>query len=132
MAEATQHLEGADFEIVQNTSAEEDDAQVAEQAPVIRIVNLIIKEAIRQRASDIHIEPLEQGMRVRFRIDGMLQDILTIPKESKNAVGVRIKIMAGLDITNFQTPQDGRFKMRVGTQEIDFRVSLLPTTFGKK
>jgi len=133
MAQATQHLEAADFEIVQNTPAyDEEDAQAGEQAPVIRIVNLVIKEAMRQRASDIHIEPLEQGMRVRFRIDGILQDILTIPKESKNAVGVRIKIMAGLDITNFQTPQDGRFKMRVGTQEIDFRVSLLPTTFGQK
>ncbi len=132
MAEATQHLEGADFEIVQKTSSEDEDVQVAEQAPVIRIVNLVIKEAIRQRASDIHMEPLEQGMRVRFRIDGILQDILTIPKESKNAVGVRIKIMAGLDITNFQTPQDGRFKMRVGAQEVDFRVSLLPTTFGQK
>ena len=133
MAQATQNLEEADFEIVQNASAQDaDDAKAGEQAPVIRIVNLVIKEAIRQRASDIHIEPLEQGMRVRFRIDGILQDILTIPKESKNAVGVRIKIMAGLDITNFQTPQDGRFKMRVGTQEVDFRVSLLPTTFGQK
>jgi type IV pilus assembly protein PilB len=102
------------------------------EAPVIRIVNLIIKEALHQRASDIHIEPLEQGMRVRFRIDGILQDILTIPKESKNAVGVRIKLMANLDITNTQTPQDGRFKMKVGHQEVDFRVSILPTTFGQK
>ena len=132
MAQATQHLEAADFSLEENTAPQEEDAQAGEQAPVIRIVNLVIKEAIRQRASDIHIEPTEQGMRVRFRIDGILQDILTIPKESKNAVGVRVKIMAGLDITNFQTPQDGRFKMRVGTQEIDFRVSLLPTTFGQK
>jgi len=132
MAQATQNLEAADFEVVQNTVQEQDNAQDGEQAPVIRIVNLIIKEAIRQRASDIHIEPLELGMRVRFRIDGILQDILTIPKESKNAVGVRIKIMTCLDITNFQTPQDGRFKMRVGSQEVDFRVSLLPTTFGQK
>jgi type IV pilus assembly protein PilB len=103
-----------------------------ESAPVIRIVNLVIKEALQQRASDIHIEPLEAGMRVRFRIDGVLQDILTIPKESKNALGVRIKLMANLDITNTQTPQDGRFKMKVGTKEVDFRVSLLPTTFGQK
>ena len=103
-----------------------------EEAPVIRMVNLVIKEALRQRASDIHIEPQEQGMRVRFRIDGILQDILTIPKESKNAVGVRIKLMANLDITNTQTPQDGRFKMKIGKQEVDFRVSMLPTTFGQK
>jgi type IV pilus assembly protein PilB len=111
---------------------QQEEPQDAWEAPVIRIVNLIIKEALHQRASDIHIEPLEQGMRVRFRIDGLLQDILTIPKESKNAVGVRIKLMANLDITNTQTPQDGRFKMKVGNQEVDFRVSILPTTFGQK
>jgi type IV pilus assembly protein PilB len=103
-----------------------------EEGPIIRIVDLVIKEALRQRASDIHIEPQETGMRVRFRIDGLLQDILTIPKESKNAVGARIKLMANLDITNTQTPQDGRFKMKVGKQQVDFRVSLLPTTFGQK
>ncbi len=115
-----------------NVQTEQDEALAVEEAPVIRIVNLVIKEALRQRASDIHIEPQELGMRVRFRIDGILQDILTIPKESKNAVGVRIKLMANLDITNTQTPQDGRFKMKVGKQEVDFRVSMLPTTFGQK
>jgi len=126
------------YEILQNKDSQQDSPQepekthFVEEAPVIRIVNLIIKEALAQRASDIHIEPLEQGMRVRFRIDGILQDILTIPKESKNAVGVRIKLMSNLDITNTQTPQDGRFKMKVGQQEVDFRVSMLPTTFGQK
>ncbi len=115
-----------------NAQTEQEESQAVWEAPVIRIVNLTIKEALRQRASDIHIEPLEQGMRVRFRIDGILQDILTIPKESKNAVGVRIKLMANLDITNTQTPQDGRFKMKAGNQEVDFRVSMLPTTFGQK
>ena len=119
---------------IQPEASFESDASSAggEEAPVIRIVNLVIKEALAQRASDIHIEPLELGMRVRFRIDGILQDILTIPKESKNAVGVRIKLMANLDITNTQTPQDGRFKMKVGNQEVDFRVSMLPTTYGQK
>jgi type IV pilus assembly protein PilB len=131
-------MEAKDFEIFQNKDGgqdnlqEQEDPEAVEEAPVIRIVNLVIKEALRQRASDIHIEPQEQGMRVRFRIDGILQDILTIPKESKNAVGVRIKLMANLDITNTQTPQDGRFKMKVGRQEVDFRVSMLPTTFGQK
>ena len=138
MTHAGQNAEPKDFEILQNKESQQDiaqeqeDAQAVEEAPVIRIVNLVIKEALRQRASDIHIEPQEQGMRVRFRIDGILQDILTIPKESKNAVGVRIKLMANLDITNTQTPQDGRFKMKVGKQEVDFRVSMLPTTFGQK
>ena len=116
----------------QDGTQEQEGSMVVEEGPVIRIVNLLIKEALRQRASDIHIEPLEQGMRVRFRIDGLLQDILTIPKESKNAVGVRIKLMANLDITNTQTPQDGRFKMKEGNQEVDFRVSILPTNFGQK
>jgi type IV pilus assembly protein PilB len=138
MAQANMDTGARDFEILQNKESQQDspqdpeDAQAGAEAPVIRIVHLIIKEALRQRASDIHIEPLEQGMRVRFRIDGILQDILTIPKESKNAVGVRIKLMANLDITNTQTPQDGRFKMKIGQQEVDFRVSLLPTTFGQK
>jgi len=106
--------------------------EAGEEGPIVRIVNLVIKEALHQRASDIHIEPQETGMRVRFRIDGILQDILTIPNESKNAVAVRVKLMCGLDITNTQTPQDGRFKMKVGKQEVDFRVSLLPTSFGQK
>ena len=138
MSQAGMNSEAKDFEILQSKegqkdiSKELDEAQAGAEAPVIRIVNLVIKEALRQRASDIHIEPLEQGMRVRFRIDGILQDILTIPKESKNAVGVRIKLMANLDITNTQTPQDGRFKMKIGQQEVDFRLSLLPTTFGQK
>jgi len=113
-------------------AANHEEASGPEEGPVVRIVNLVIKEALQQRASDIHIEPQEQGMRVRFRIDGILQDILTIPNESKNAVAVRVKLMCGLDITNTQTPQDGRFKMKVGKQEVDFRVSLLPTTFGQK
>lgn len=126
LAHASLNASPKDFEMLQ------EDPQAAGEGPVIRIVNLIIREALRQRASDIHIEPLEQGMRVRFRIDGILQDILTIPKESKNAVGVRVKLMANMDITNTQTPQDGRFRMKVGRQEVDFRVSLLPTSFGQK
>jgi len=138
VANATISAESRDFEILQDkdspqdVQAEQEEVSALQEAPVIRIVNLVIKEALRQRASDIHIEPMEQGMRVRFRIDGILQDILTIPKESKNAVGVRVKLMANLDITNTQTPQDGRFKMKVGKQEVDFRVSMLPTTFGQK
>ena len=138
MAHATLNAQTKDFEMFQEKESKEDTprtqegSQAVAEAPVIRIVNLVIKEALHQRASDIHIEPMEQGMRVRFRIDGILQDILTIPKESKNAVGVRIKLMANLDITNTQTPQDGRFKMKVGNQEVDFRVSMLPTTFGQK
>lgn len=103
-----------------------------DQAPIIRMVDLIIKEALKQRASDIHIEPMSEHMRVRYRIDGVLQNILNIPKENQNAVIVRIKIMARLDITSNRVPQDGRFKLRMVHQEVDFRVSLLPTTHGEK
>ena len=133
IAQASESLESAGMAIA---NAEDElpyaDTDGAEQAPIIRMVNLVIKEAIRQRASDIHMEPCLDAMRVRYRIDGILQDILTIPKDNLNAVVVRIKIMARMDITSSQVPQDGRFKMRIGSQEIDFRVSLLPTTFGQK
>ncbi|MBZ0167806.1 MAG: GspE/PulE family protein, partial [Candidatus Omnitrophica bacterium] len=104
----------------------------SEKAPIIRMVNLIVKEAIKQRASDIHMEPKIGGMKVRYRIDGVLNPILDIPKENQNAVIVRIKIMSRLDITLSHVPQDGRFKLKIGTKEVDFRVSVLPTTFGEK
>lgn len=130
---AADNLEAANIEMMPtHDEVPEVNNAMAEEAPVIRMVNLVIKQALRQRASDIHMEPTENGVRVRYRIDGILQDILTIPKENQNAVIVRIKIIAKLDITMAQIPQDGRFKMRLSGQEIDFRVSLLPTTFGQK
>ncbi len=133
LSAVSEGLEGSDLQLVDEQQVmAESDVNNAQEAPIIRMVNLIIKEAIRQRASDIHMEPTADGIRVRYRIDGMLQDILNIPKENQNTVIVRIKIMSNLDITSFQLPQDGRFKLRINTQEIDFRVSLLPTTFGQK
>ncbi len=124
-----------DFEIISEEDQENDlDSSVdeSEKAPIIRMVNLIIKEALKQRASDIHIEPKIDGMKVRYRIDGVLNNILDIPKENQNAVVVRIKIMSRLDITMAHIPQDGRFKLKIANKEVDFRVSLLPTTFGEK
>ncbi len=132
IAQVTEGLEQDHIEFVGQQEEEKENADSAEDAPIIRMVNLVIKEAIRQRASDIHMEPTNEGMRIRYRIDGILQDILTIPKESQTSVTVRIKIIAGLDITTSQLPQDGRFKMRISSAEIDFRVSLLPTTWGQK
>jgi type IV pilus assembly protein PilB len=132
IAKVTENMSEVDLAFVDERPEQNIDSESGEQAPIIRMVNLIIKEAIRQRASDIHMEPSGEGMRVRYRIDGILQDILTVPLESQNAVIVRIKIMARLDITSFQMPQDGRFKMRMPNGEIDFRVSLLPTTFAQK
>jgi type IV pilus assembly protein PilB len=124
-----------DFEVLSGEdSAEISDEAVneSEQAPIIKMVNLIIKEALRQGASDIHIEPTPDNVRVRYRIDGVLRDVFNVPKENQNAMIVRIKIMSRLDITSNRVPQDGRFKLKTSTQMVDFRVSLLPIIFGQK
>ncbi|MBL8014236.1 MAG: Flp pilus assembly complex ATPase component TadA [Candidatus Omnitrophica bacterium] len=135
VSQISKDIDIEDFKIVSEVDINQagvSDADSGDQAPIIRMVNLVIKEAIKQRASDIHLEPTEQDMRVRYRIDGILQDILNIPKDSEGAVVIRLKIMARLDITTTQVPQDGRFKMRIASQEVDFRVSVLPTTHGPK
>jgi len=107
-------------------------AEESQKAPIVTVVSLILNEAMKQRASDIHIEPTEKNLRVRYRIDGTLRETLSIPKKSQNAVIVRLKIMSNLDITETRMPQDGRFKISFEGKEIDFRVSVLPTTFGGK
>lgn len=134
VTEITKDIEVDDFEIViqKDDDGSGDSLDESEKAPIIRMVNLIVKEAINKRASDIHIEPEEKSMRVRYRVDGILHEILEIPKENQNAIIVRIKILSNIDITATQIPQDGRFKMRMGKKEVDFRVSLLPTTYGQK
>lgn len=101
-------------------------------APMIRLVNQIIVNALSKRASDIHIEPYEDYVYVRYRIDGILHDILTLPAKLKGALVARIKIISNLDISERRIPQDGRIKMRVGKREVDFRVSTLPSMFGEK
>jgi type II secretory ATPase GspE/PulE/Tfp pilus assembly ATPase PilB-like protein len=131
----TRNISVEDFEIISDREMDDQEdmsADKGEQAPIIRMVNLVIKEALKQRASDIHIEPMEDVVRVRYRIDGVLQDVMNIPKANQNPVIIRIKIMSRLDITATRVPQDGRFKMKFKDTEVDFRVSLLPTTFGQK
>lgn len=133
--EISKDIQLEDMEIVQDDDNEANmDGAVdeSEKAPIIRMVNLVIKEAIKSKASDIHIEPMIDQVRVRYRIDGVLSDILDIPKENQNAVITRIKILSRLDITANQVPQDGRFKLKLSNKEVDFRVSLLPTIFGQK
>ena len=122
------------FEIVSEKEGPQDDVNAEDggQAPIIRLVNLIIQEAIKQRASDIHIEPMVDIVRVRYRVDGILLDAMNFPKENQNSVLVRIKIISRLDITATRTPQDGRFKMSISQKQVDFRVSILPTIFGQK
>ena len=104
----------------------------ANQAPAIRLVNAIIERAITERASDIHMEPRETEFSVRMRIDGLLRDILTVPRELQAAVISRVKVMSGLDITERRVPQDGRFNVKVRDKDIDLRVSTLPTVYGEK
>jgi len=103
-----------------------------EHAPVIKIVNLLLSGAVKAGASDIHIEPYEKTLRVRYRIDGVLHEVTAPPKKLQNAVVSRLKIMAQLDIAERRLPQDGRIKVRVFNKEIDLRVSSLPTAFGEK
>lgn len=124
-----------DIEVVQ----EEEDVSISElqkateDAPVVKLVNAILNEAIKRRASDIHVEPYEKEFRVRFRIDGVLQEIMKPPLKLKNAIVSRLKILSNLDIAERRLPQDGRIKLKLGHgKEMDFRVNTLPTLFGEK
>jgi len=125
--EVLEDMEELDVSAVERQSGE---------APVIRLVNLVLMSAIHKGASDIHIEPYEREFRVRFRIDGILYNIMSPPMKQRDAISSRIKIMAKLDIAEKRLPQDGRIKLRINdngrSKEIDFRVSTLPTLFGEK
>jgi type IV pilus assembly protein PilB len=106
--------------------------QAAEDAPVVKLVNLILTDAIKKGASDIHIEPYEKAFRVRYRIDGVLYEVMQPPTRLKAAITSRVKIMAQLDIAERRLPQDGRIKIKMSGREMDYRVSTLPTLFGEK
>jgi type IV pilus assembly protein PilB len=108
-------------------------AKASEDAPVVKLVNLILTDAVKKLASDVHIEPYEKSFRVRVRIDGVLYEAMKPPMKLKNAILSRVKIMAELDIAERRLPQDGRIKLKLGRgREMDFRVSVLPTLFGEK
>jgi len=106
--------------------------QAAEDAPVVKLVNLILTDAIKKGASDIHVEPYEKSFRVRYRIDGVLYEVMQPPSRLKAAITSRVKIMAQLDIAERRLPQDGRIKIKMAGKEMDYRVSVLPTLFGEK
>ena len=112
----------------QDTSGEEE----ANKAPVIRFVDLLMSQAVKSRASDVHIEPQETTMMVRMRIDGVLRDMVPPAKKMQSAVIARIKIIARMDIAERRLPQDGRFKMKTSGRHIDVRVSIIPTIYGEK
>jgi general secretion pathway protein E len=109
-----------------------DLMSLARQTPVIRLVNMILFEALRRRASDIHIQPLEAGLVIRFRIDGMLVDAFKPPAALGPAISSRLKVMAELDIANRHSPQDGQTTVRIGSRKVDIRLSCIPTIFGER
>ena len=106
--------------------------KASKEAPVVKLVDVIINEGLKNRASDIHLEPYIDRVRIRYRIDGALHEFFSLPKKVQNALIARLKIMSNLDITQRRIPQDGRFKVKAEGKEIDFRVSVLPTSFGSK
>jgi len=110
-----------------------DDIQaVTEEAPIVRYVNLLILQALNERASDIHIEPTEKDLRIRYRIDGVLHDVSTAPRTIAPAVTTRLKVMADMNIAEHRVPQDGRISLNVGSKGIDLRMATLPTIYGEK
>jgi type IV pilus assembly protein PilB len=136
--EDLQQSESSDLEVLEEDEALDVAAlaEGAEEAPVVKLVNLILTDAIKRGASDIHIEPYEKEFRVRFRIDGILYEIMNPPLKLKDAITSRMTILAKLDISEKRLPQDGRIKLRMKLnekmKELDFRVSVLPTLFGEK
>jgi type IV pilus assembly protein PilB len=122
-----------DVDVVSDTSAdmEEDVEDVINETPVIKLVNMIMLEAIKNNASDIHLEPFENKFVVRMRLDGVLQELNPPPKELQDAVISRIKVMADMDIAETRMPQDGRIRIKLKGKQVDFRVSTLPTVFGE-
>ncbi len=135
LSEVMEGFDDSDFEVIQDS----DDLDVgelareSEDAPVVKLVNLILTDAVKRVASDIHLEPYEKSFRVRYRIDGVLYEVMKPPLKLKNAITSRLKIMSELDIAERRLPQDGRIKLKMGRgREMDYRVSVLPTLFGEK
>jgi type IV pilus assembly protein PilB len=126
-------MEGLGDEDVEIVEEQEDDgAANVDDAPVVKLINGLLTEAVRRGASDIHIEPFEHEIRVRFRVDGALLEIMRPPMKMKAALTSRVKILSQLNIAERRVPQDGRLKLKMGNRVIDFRVSTLPVLFGEK
>jgi len=121
--DASEELEGMSLE---------DLTEVTDEAPIVKLVNYIINKAVADRSSDIHIEPQEKDLRVRYRIDGVLHEMMRSPKSSQQAIISRFKIMADMDIAEARKPQDGHTALTIGGHKLDFRVSTLPTVYGER
>lgn len=122
-----------DFEIVENQALQlEQPDDMMDEAPIVKLVNSIIMQAINEKASDIHVEPFDNGVRVRYRIDGILREGMVLPKRSRASLASRFKILSQLNIAEKRVPQDGRIKIKYGERELDLRISTMPTVFGEK
>ena len=125
MEEAVESIDGEEqVEVV--------DERESEDAPVVKLVNLLLTQAVRERANDVHIEPQEKDIRVRYRIDGVLHEVMRSPRKIHAGVVSRLKIMGGMDISQRRTAQDGRFGLTIDGKQIDFRVATIPTVYGEK
>jgi general secretion pathway protein E len=124
--------EGGTVHTLDNIESERDLLDLANEAPIIKLINLVITGAVKERASDIHLEPFEREVRVRYRIDGVLYEKFSVPKSQQAAVVSRVKIMANLNIAEHRLPQDGRIKIRLSGKEIDIRVSIIPIAHGER
>ena len=129
--DAGSKLEELPVAVAESGEDAKDLAAVAARAPIVKLVDTILKQAVTGRASDIHLEPEEKTTRLRYRIDGVLYKVPAPPKQMEAAVISRFKIMSGLDIAERRLPQDGRFQLKLGDQEVDFRISTFPTLYGE-
>lgn len=121
-----------DIQILEDSDDEIGDLErMAKEATVIKLVNLILRQAVQERATDVHVEPFERGMKVRYRIDGMLHEVSSPPARLQAAIISRLKIMANLDIAQRRLPQDGRIKTKIAGSEVDIRMSTVPTLYGE-
>ncbi len=127
-AEAVDTEKKEEWDIVDLTAL----GMAGQKAPIVKVVDMMIIEALKSRASDIHVEPYEKEIRVRYRVDGGLVEGFRLPKQNQNALVTRLKIISKMSITENRLPQDGRFKVRIENKEVDFRVSVLPISFGNK
>ena len=125
-------MEDEDLEVIEEKEDEDVPTQLADDAPVVKLINGILTDAVKRGASDVHIEPFEKEIQVRYRIDGVLMVVMKPPVKLKAALTSRVKIMSALNIAERRVPQDGRIKLKMGKRVIDFRVSTLPVLFGEK
>lgn len=137
LEELMEDMKSQDIELIQSGTGEEriDKERLfrlVEEAPVVRLTNMILENSIKARSSDILIEPMENSLRIRYRIDGMLKEVETLPRTSHESIVSRIKVMSELNIAERRLPQDGRFKLSINNNEVDFRVSILPSSKGEK